>query len=86
MVVPSPEPAAIVDSSEARAFLLTILYISVIILWKAFSTFVDSKADISIRERSSFSKKDFASSVETPHRCLRSDLLPTNMITMLESA
>ncbi len=85
MVVPSPGPA-VADSSDARAFLLTIRYISVKILWNAFSTFVASKADVSMKERPSFSEKACASSVETPRRCLRSDLLPTNMITMLESA
>ena len=55
-------------------------------LWKAVSTFVESRAEVSIKLRLFCSAKDLASSVGTALRCLRSDLFPTSMMTMLESA
>ena len=48
------------------------------ILWKAVSTLVESKAEVSINESPSFSANPFASSVGTDRKCLRSDLLPEN--------
>ena len=55
-------------------------------LWNAVSTLVESSADVSINDKLFCSAKARASSVGTARRCLRSDLLPTNMITMLASA
>ena len=55
-------------------------------LWNAVSTLVESRAEVSINESWLDSAKDLASSVGTALRCLRSDLLPTSMITMLASA
>lgn len=54
--------------------------------WNACSTLDASSADVSMKERLFSAAKLFASSVGTARRCLRSDLLPTSMMTMLESA
>ena len=47
------------------------------ILWKAVSTLVESRADVSMKLRLFFSAKAFASSVGTARRWRRSDLFPT---------
>ncbi|KAL0908160.1 hypothetical protein M5K25_022634 [Dendrobium thyrsiflorum] len=52
-------------SEEANVFLLMILYISPKIIWKAFSTFMASSAEVSMKERPSFSAKLCASSEAT---------------------
>ena len=57
-------------------------YIPVRMFWKAASTFPPSKADVSMKLRPFSAENDFASSVGTARRCLRSDLLPTSMMTM----
>nr|GMC48615.1 probable E3 ubiquitin-protein ligase ZFP1 isoform X1 [Ipomoea batatas] len=41
---------------------------------KAFSTFNDSRAEVSIKKVPSLLAKDFASSVETTHRDMRLDI------------
>lgn len=48
----------------------------------ADSTFVDSKADVSINDNVLRSAYAFASSVGTARKCLKSDLLPTSMMTI----
>ena len=53
-------------------------------LWNAVSTLVESRADVSMKESWLDSAKDFASSVGTALKWRRSDLLPTNMITISE--
>ena len=52
------------------------------IFWKAASTFPPSKADVSMNDNPFSAEKALASSVGTARRCLRSDLLPTSMMTM----
>uniref|UniRef100_A0A3Q7EJ25 Uncharacterized protein n=1 Tax=Solanum lycopersicum TaxID=4081 RepID=A0A3Q7EJ25_SOLLC len=79
-------PAADSASLATRDFLLTTLYISVKTLTKAVSTFVDSRADVSIKNKFSFSANSFASSVGTARRLPKSVLLPTSMMTMFLSA
>lgn len=81
-----PPGSAGPGSEEAIVFLLMILYISPKIIWKAFSTLVASSAEVSMKERPSFSAKFWASSEATARRCSRSVLLPISMITMFESA
>ena len=46
-------------------------------LWKAVSTLVESKADVSMKLKLFFSANAFASSVGTARRWRRSDLFPT---------
>ena len=48
------------------------------ILWKAVSTLVESRAEVSMKERPSFSEKFLESSVGTDRRCLKSDLFPAH--------
>ena len=62
MVCPSLMPAG-AGSSKERVFLIIILYISAKIVWKAFSTSVASRAEVSMNESPSFSAKPCASSV-----------------------
>lgn len=56
------------------------------IFWNAASTLVESSAEVSIKLNPFRSAKDLASSVGTDRRCLKSDLLPTNIITIFWSA
>lgn len=56
------------------------------IFWNAVSTFVESKAEVSMKDKPFFSAKALASSVGTARKCLKSDLLPTSMMTMFWSA
>ena len=53
------------------------IYLPVRMLWKAVSTFVESKADVSMKLKVFFSANPLASSVGTARKCLKSDLLPT---------
>jgi len=55
-------------------------------VWKACSTLVESRADVSIKDRLRCSAYPLASSVGTARRCRKSLLLPTSMITILWSA
>jgi hypothetical protein len=55
-------------------------------VWNAFSTFEASSADVSMNESPFSAEKALASSVGTARRCFKSDLLPTSMMTMFESA
>lgn len=52
-------------------------FLPVKILWKAVSTLVQSRADVSMKERLWRSAKTVASSVGTERKCLKSDLFPT---------
>ena len=83
MVCPFGTVAA--SSPVSRAFLLTTWYIWVSTSVKAFSTFVDSRAEVSMKKVLSFSAYALASSVETARKWPKSALFPTSMITMLES-
>lgn len=56
------------------------------IFWNAVSTLVESKADVSMKDKPFLSANALASSVGTARRCLKSDLFPTNMITIFWSA
>lgn len=56
------------------------------IFWNAVSTFVESKADVSIKLSPLRSANDLASSVGTARKCLKSLLLPTSIITIFWSA
>ena len=51
--------------------------IPVKMLWNAVSTFVESRAEVSMKLSVFFSANAFDSSVGTARRCRRSDLLPT---------
>lgn len=81
-----PVAGAATASSEARVFFDTMWYISVNIRWKACSTFVASRAEVSINESPSFSQNAFPSSVWTALKWRRSLLFPTSIMTILLSA
>src|ERR1700761_2101327 len=55
-------------------------------LVKAMSTLVASSAEVSMNIRPFSSAKPLASSVWMERKCLKSDLLPTSMTMMFESA
>ena len=55
-------------------------------LVKAMSTLVASRADVSMNIKPFSSAKPLASSVWMERKCLKSDLLPTSMTMMFESA
>lgn len=63
---------------------LSVLPVS--IFWNAVSTFVESRAEVSMKLKPLRSANNFASSVGTERKCLKSDLLPTNIMTMFWSA
>ncbi|GAB2221558.1 hypothetical protein Droror1_Dr00012742 [Drosera rotundifolia] len=81
-----PAPAPSRSPFAKRDFLLTVQYISVRTVKNALSTFVVSKADVSMKNRLSLSANSLASSTGTARREAKSHLLPMSMITMFLSA
>ncbi len=72
-------------ASGARAFRLTILWISLSTVWKALITFTDSSADVSINDILCCSARAVPSSTVTSLTWARSLLFPTSITTTLES-
>ena len=60
-------------------------HVPVRIFWKADSTALPSIAEVSIKLSSFSVANAFASSVGTARRCLKSDLLPTNMMLQAQA-
>merc|ERR1719209_1967964 len=73
MTMGPPTPPELSDGARVD----TMRYTSVRMLWKAVSTLVESKADVSMKLKLFFSANAFASSVGTARRWRRSDLFPT---------
>lgn len=71
--------------SEFRTFLLTLLYISRITISKALLTFVESRADVSMKNNPSASARLVPSSTVTSLMFSKSHLFPTSIIATVVS-